>query len=70
MRIVYYLGMVVFGFIGIMGVLRTVELLIVGAGLFLTQLLIGAVMLALGRKVLISSKIRCTSMLCPLSSIC
>jgi hypothetical protein len=39
--------MVVFGFIGIMGVLRTVELLIVGAGLFLTQLLIGAVMLAL-----------------------
>jgi len=47
MRIVYYLGMVVFGFIGIMGVLRTVELLIVGAGLFLTQLLIGAVMLVL-----------------------
>jgi hypothetical protein len=47
MRIVYYLGMVVFGFIGIIGVLRTVELLIVGAGLFLTQLLIGAVMLAL-----------------------
>ncbi|HKE55926.1 MAG TPA: hypothetical protein VKB46_04460 [Pyrinomonadaceae bacterium] len=47
MKIVYYLGMLFFGFIGIISILRTLELLIVGAGLFLTQLLIGVVMLAL-----------------------
>ena len=46
MRIVYYLGMLLFGFIGFLSVLRTVELLFVGGGIYLTQLLLGVIMLA------------------------
>jgi hypothetical protein len=47
MKVVYYLGIMLFGLIGMMGTLRTLELLIVGAGLFPTQLLLGVVMLGL-----------------------
>ena len=47
MRIVYCLGMLVSGFIGGLSILRTMELLFIGGGLYFTQLLIGVVMLAL-----------------------